>query len=790
MKEVSPRPITLKVYTRFEKSKVFARVAPVGEAHIADGATVELQLVHESTGKIFRHRRIRNLLQRGQREVAFPLPAVKSLGSSSFQAVVTDRHGTRLPARVLHDKAPASAPWLGTAQGTTREVPAPWVPLESRRTGTGFSVECWGRKYEFDHTHFVRRMFSGGKSLLAGPVRLFARAGGRAIRWQRGGLHQVAAEAGQAVLNRDMSGGGLLFRSSMEVDFDGMIRVDWALSSNNPVRIDSLVIEMPVRAKYAGYFYLFPGGWGGSKNAGALPPKGMSLSFRPYIWLGDEERGVAWFAESDENWFNRDHDHATEIAPDGNIVNLRLHLVSSPVTLLPSECDGRTYDPTGLGRIEGPLAASRAVQGPLRYTFGIQATPVKPVEKDAWDYRPFTIGQKLSGSRSRLGVSSTLLDTLVKAGVRTVTIFEHWADAEGYTSTPHAEQLKKIVRDCHKRGLKVILYFSFLISDITPEWRDFGKESVVIPKGGYPVYHYLPQPGQSAWRVCLRSCWQDFLIAGIARAMDEFDADGVYLDGTEYPFGCSNTEHGCGVVCPDGSIAPTYPIFSFRSAMRRIYAVVRSRKPDAQILIHNSTCMVMPTLGWGTTYWDGEQLSTTLQHQGINEVLPLDAFRAEFMGHQWGVPAELMWYDRPVSYKQAWAFTLIHDVPLRAHSLEHLTLKSAVWKVMDDFGRNEAEWLPCWKNARFVSVSPEDIHAGLYRHPRNGLLVVVSNLSRKCAKVNAQLNLSRLGLSGNPPIALDALAGIPIPMQNGGFRLSLPGFGWKLLRIRPEVKKR
>src|SRR5271157_2081367 len=54
--------------------------------------------------------------------------------------------------------------------------------------------------------------------------------------------------------------------------------------------------------------------------------------------------------------------------------------------------------------------------------------------------------------------------------------------------------------------------------------------------------------------------------------------------------------------------------------------------------------MTIPTLAFATSYWDGEQLQGLARKHSALEILPLDAFCAEFMGHNWGVPAELLWY--------------------------------------------------------------------------------------------------------------------------------------------------
>ena len=94
------------------------------------------------------------------------------------------------------------------------------------------------------------------------------------------------------------------------------------------------------------------------ENSGALPAEGWHHAFKPFVWLGDEERGFSWFCESEENWSPADPERALTIDREGERVVLRLHLV------------------------EGA-----PIEKPLKYTFGFQATPVKQPEKDAWDYR-------------------------------------------------------------------------------------------------------------------------------------------------------------------------------------------------------------------------------------------------------------------------------------------------------------------------------------------------------------------------------------------------------------------
>lgn len=692
--------------------------------------------------------------------------------------------------------SPDKAPWLGTQEGISDQVLAPWSAVQVEKGGQTIFVRVAGRSYEFDRLPFPNQIRTADRDVLSAPIRLIARADGREVSWTGGSLQLLEERPDHVRLSSTSSSETLDLSADIRIECDGVIRVDWKLEPRKATRLEALTFEIPLLAEHAKYLYCFMGTYWASKAPflGLLPPVGYTSAFRPFIWLGDEERGLAWFCESDENWVAADRHLVTEIrrsyhsTTQATLVFLRLNLVCDPVDLVPSaNPNASAQDGSGSG---GKIQK----QNCLTYTFGLQATPVKPITKDVWDYRLFHVDVTLSkyGVDTRLKVPDATLDQLAAAGVKTLAFHEHWTDIESYVTTTYGDDLKSLVKCCHQRGMQVLLYLGFLISDLAPEWPEYGDQCVTTPRGGYEPYDYPPQPKQNAYRVCYNSVWQDRLAAGIAELMDEYDIDGVYLDGTQYPSTCSNRRHGCGYVLADGSVASTCPIWAVRNMMKRIYHIVRSRKPDGQINVHNSTCMTIPTLGWATSYWDGEQFRELPNNTSVTEVLPLDAFRTEFMGHQWGVPAEFLSYeDRGILFHQAYSFTLLHDVLTRSYTVgPGLELNSALWRLSDEFGRKEAQWLPYWRNAEYVTVQPEGAYASLYRHPSNGVLAVVSNLRRDEAVLHTHLNLDRLGLTGRPS-ATDALARTPVTIDDDGrIELTLPSFGWRLLWIRGATPAR
>jgi hypothetical protein len=847
---------------------------------------------------------------------------VRAAASGKYQLLAdlagADGKTIRQSATAL--EKPARPSWLGSTAGLSEEVLAPWTPLRV----SGNKVMPWGRTYGFSRLPFPSSVITRGQEVLAGPIALVGSVGGRTIRWEGQDCRVTQARGNVVTLRSSARTAGLSCAGKVSLEYDGMIRSDFRLAPQGEVTVDSLALEIPVKPQFAKYLYHWPGRWGSAYNAGALPPGGYHGPFKPIFWLGDEWRGFCWFSESDRNLFGDGKANVVDIGREGDRVVLRVKIIAAP----------------------------QVVKQPLDYTFGFQATPVKPMTPDVWDYRishagnyrleeqphgrsasltypakgnldpkqgtfecwvrpqfdpypnldpndpsrgalnrnlldldlgnavhvgfywniddrgmrlyykqgsdypllltthphwragewhhvaftwgavtrvyldgqkaaegPFTglppgdldkasIALGLAPSEMDLdevrisatpresfdltqppiadaqtllldhldetfkpnasqattpargaggsvtgggfydgkfglalgsgpaGKPLTELDYLAQTGVRTLCFHEHWTDIQAYPATSHGAQLRPLVAACHAKGIQLLLYHGYEMSDLAPEWDNYHDECLVYPRAG----GYTRQPPQTAYIVCYRGPWQDFLADGLDKELAEYGTDGVYLDGTSEPWGCQNTHHGCGYVKPDGTIGTTYPIFATRAMMKRIYTIVKRHNPRGQVNVHQSTCMTIPTLAWATSYWDGEQFGSMERGPFALEVLSLDAFRCEFMGHNWGVPAEFLCYEKPYTSHEATAFTLLHDVLVR----NDLDEEAKLWKLMDEFGRQRAQWLPYWENGQFVRSTTADVKVSLYNRPGKGVVAVISNLGRQAAAGTVTFDLKRL----------------------------------------------
>ncbi len=718
-----------------------------------------------------------------------------------------------------HSESSQQKPWwFGSVAGINDQVPAPWTPLQVHQNSNSINVQPWGRQYRFGSFVFPDQVEAEGSSLLAGPMRIVARVDGNLQSWTAPSLSIDEKNSARVIFSQKTTSDDLIVSARTTVEYDGLVRVDWKLEPRRNSTLDQLTFEIPLKKKHARYYYSFPGSWGVPK-AGNLPanrfvitdpltgqdrkPHGNIVGFRPYVWLGDDDRGLAWFSESDKNWYAKSGTDVTEIITEGDTVVLRLQLVSMPLALSP---DGKTSEQDMMTPTTDHPGYS--AKKDLAYTFGLQATPVKPVTKDVWDYRITHIDRDTNGRwetppagvgsgpdrMAALGVTETFLDGLASSGVKTICLHDSvWTDTQGYFETDQPDSLKRVVRGCHERGIEVLVYLGFHFSDRAPEWPQFGSRCITWPMyGGYRPFAFAPTPMQSAYTVCFNSVWQDATVAGIARLMDKYQIDGVYLDGTQSPWACMNREHGCGYFRPNGDPALTYPIFAVRNLMQRIYKVVRQRNPEGQVNVHNSTCLTTPTIAFATSIWDGEQFGKNFKPGTFPlDALPLDKFRTLY-GPQWGVPTELLWRQgAPCARPDAYAFALLHDVLIREgyentptgmDPIDALKLQSQLWALSDEFGRKEATWRPYWNNQQFVTTGPEGAYTSLYQHTTNGVLAVISNLSRSEATVEVRFQLDQLGLGQIS--AVDALTKEPVTITDGTARILLKSLGWRLVWLK------
>ena len=162
--------------------------------------------------------------------------------------------------------------------------PAPYTPVKA--SSSQFS--CLGRKTELGALLLPEEIDAAGQPLLAAPVRLVTEPD--VLAGAKGKSKVTDRAADKATW--EWSGKSAAFRiaARMTGECDGFCWYDLELSPKQPVKISLLRLEIPRRASTARYLHAACFNW--TYLSTGLPEYGghWSDKFKPYVWLGDEDR--------------------------------------------------------------------------------------------------------------------------------------------------------------------------------------------------------------------------------------------------------------------------------------------------------------------------------------------------------------------------------------------------------------------------------------------------------------------------------------------------------------------
>ena len=626
--------------------------------------------------------------------------------------------------------------------------PAPYTPVKA----SGAQFRCLGRETKLGPLLLPQQITAAKQPLLAGPVRLVTEPD--VLAGIKGKGRVVTRTSDQATW--EWSGESAAFRITVRMtgECDGFCWYGLELSPKQPVKLSLLRLEIPRIAATARYLHTANFTW--THLSQGLPEYGGQWSdkFTPYVWLGDEERGLAWCAESDQGWLLKEPKRAVAVHTQGDVVVFS-------TTLLDHE---------------------EAISTPVTIRFGLQASPVKPVSF-AWRAKARILHNITFAACQPDKDGRMLLDTLHEAGVKNVVFHDEWTDYYGEVATPYGERLRGLINECHKRDLKLLVYIGYGLARRAPALQGHHDEWSVMPLIPWsPTYRPEFREFDAT---CARSGWADWLVKGIDRLFGEYELDGLYFDGTSEAWHCQNQAHGCGWKDESGKLRGDYPILATRQMMRRIADAVHAHRPEAILDVHMSASLTLPTLAFCDSYWNGEQFESLKVSDKFE--LPLHEFRTEFIGYAHGLDAEFLCYvNRPFTLNEAVALAWLHGVEVRPYP-DTLAQISPIWRAMDSFGTSSARWLPYWSESGVVAAD-DSVKVSAYSHPGKALLFV-SHLKRAPLSSAVRLDRRRLGLASGTLRVVDAITGAPVVIEGDTVPLSFDGMSYRLIEVRDRHVK-
>ena len=117
-----------------------------------------------------------------------------------------------------------------------------------------------------------------------------------------------------------------------------------------------------------------------------------------------------------------------------------------------------------------------------------------------------------NGLASSAADNRSLLDALQESGVKTVVFHQDWAEYYGEVAPWGGQRLRRLIRECHKRDLKLLLYVGYGLARNAPELQGHHDEWSVLPLIPWTTPHRTEFEAFDA--TCARSGWADWLVAG------------------------------------------------------------------------------------------------------------------------------------------------------------------------------------------------------------------------------------------------------------------------------------
>ncbi len=622
---------------------------------------------------------------------------------------------------------PEPPAWAGNSLGRDARLPDPWTPVVVE----GSAVRYLGGLCDFGAGPLPERMVAGGLNVLAGPVRVRVSADGAPQAWEAAPVRWVETTNTHAVAVISASGSSVELRLRAVCDFDGLVTFDMRVDPLAEQRLDGVELAIPV-ATASGALVRVTDAVNGEPIRGPAPAAGWQRAFAPDVWLGDHERGLQFVCASDEGWALDEPGRALSILRGGERTTLVVRMVDR--ALLP-----------GMG---------------FATSFGLQATPVRPLP-EGWRGRRCAI------------VSATDADACsgIGSGVRTLIVdIPRFAPRAEGLEPDAAQELAALVEAAHGWGMKVLL-----VADATlpgePAWSAYADEV-----GARADDTEAPTVG------CPASAWADYLVASVARAIDDYAVDGVYLRGMGAVSACASAMHGCGWEDAAGR-HPTWDITTARELVRRVRSVIRARVPDGLLTVGDEAGAIAPIVSIA----DAVLCQAT---DAAGEPLSADAFAAG-SGAALGVPSEVVLRGgAPQPLFGALSLALLHDLPPCPDDGElAIDFAQSVWSTRDDFAPETASWWAYWATRSPVGSDAPDVPVSAFTR-RGEALVAVAN-PRDERIIELTLDRDRLDL-GDWLTATNAFAPREVPQVGAVLRLrpqaGMPALVWVRTRTTMEAK--
>ena len=610
-----------------------------------------------------------------------------------------------------------------------------------------------------------------------------------------------------AVYEGSATSAELKLQARSSIEYDGCAKVELEIApSGAAVELQELYLDIPLQAKYATLWHVSEAGL--RSNPAGTPPAGEGVvwdssktgngsllgTFLPYVWLGREEEGVAWFADSDKGWLVDDNAPELQLRRDKNgDTTLRVRFVNHPAKL----------------------------ESPAKLVFGWQASPAKPMPDDFrkprtgipphggsnryWGIRPtyggkypaehdYSYADQLLIARHRGTGMPGFLDKWWKT---------HYADVgQGLLNSIQAHtrggmaQAASNGRGTALEKRAMMLYFEEHAQDqTTPEWRTFQDEwgtdaftprqwcAKIMGKGGE----------QESVTVVPAASYQDFVLWEAVEWLRR--GIGIYCDNCFLRPTTNLAMSPAAYRRPDGNIQPGTGLWEMREYHKRLWVLSRQLRDltpyPLYISLHMTNANLLPILVWGDINLDIEW-----DWGGGNLPFPPDLLRAETTGRQTGSYPHALHQCSPTNlYKanvkrdknapvvrQEWGIRMTHEIMNWQWGSSGLAAACPLGALVSGFGYGEptCQVFNYWQDGYPLTVSDTRVKS-LALENQGKLLVVLTSWALEPVELAVVPQGALAKFAGMK--AFDPETGAAYPEKDGKPLIHLDKWGVRLVQF-------
>ncbi len=437
--------------------------------------------------------------------------------------------------------------------------------------------------------------------------------------------------------------------------------------------------------------------WNASLNGAPSVTLG---DFVPQFWLGNEFRGLLWYADNDRGWTPAEAKHSQQIDRDGDKVLLVHHLISVPT----------------------------AISEPRVISFVLQPTPMRPLQPGWRMYN------------SSFSQSFMLADAYGRSSANYSAAINLTGDAAYAKSLAYSKGFKAF------RAARPSLEMYF-----APH-----TESSAIMTTDWPARNYFGGEWEGG---SYTKTLNDHTLWYVAKWVDQGGLQGLYHDQFS-PHSITSVSSGLAYFLPDGRVQPGFALTTRRDYVMREHALWMEKGIiPPRTLTHTTNGGPLASYGWVDSCVDGEDKQINVNTpMDFADCWPTDRLRAGSIPYNWGVTMTWMrLFDRTGMSEE---LVNHHTRVYAGHCLMHDVMNAYVWSFdngggptshgtlmtwgMDD---DRVFFWPFWRNGDVITGQTGDLKVSAWTLP-DRVLLCAFNYS-KTAPVDAEimLDLRNMGVT-------------------------------------------